>query len=221
MDSIGNIGWTAGGSGTIISGMEAFVRLTAVAAPMDRVNVDTDQIIPKQFLKRIERTGFGQFLFFDWRHLEDGKTPDPAFELNAPALAGAQVLVTGRNFGCGSSREHAPWALLDYGFRAVIAPSFADIFYNNCFQNGILPVVLPEATVYELLGLLQANPGASVTVDLEAQTVSGPESFVATFEMDAFRRECLMNGWDNIGLTLRHADEIAEYEVRAGKVGGG
>src|SRR5918998_510010 len=148
--------------------MEPFVRETGVAAPLDRVNADTDQIIPKQFLKRIERTGFGQFLFFDWRYLDDGKTPNPEFELNAPELRGATILVAGENFGCGSAREHAPWALLDYGFRAIIAPSFADIFYNNCFQNGILPLVLPEEQVADLMARLQASPGAEVTVDLEA-----------------------------------------------------
>ena len=146
--------------------MKAFIKLTGVAAPLDRVNADTDQIIPKQFLKRIERTGFGQFLFFDWRYEEDGQTPNPDFELNAPALRGATILVTGKNFGCGSSREHAPWALLDYGFRAIIAPSFADIFYNNCFKNGILPVTLPEEQVADLMARLQASPGATVTVDL-------------------------------------------------------
>jgi 3-isopropylmalate/(R)-2-methylmalate dehydratase small subunit len=198
--------------------MEPFVKLTAVASPMDRVNVDTDQIIPKQFLKRIERTGFGQFLFFDWRFLADGRTPNPDFELNAPALQGAQVLVVGKNFGCGSSREHAPWALGDYGFRAIIAPSYADIFYNNCFQNGILPVALPEEQVYDLLGRLQAEPGAAVTVDLDAQTVSGPGGFAASFDIDPFRRECLLKGLDNIGLTLQHEQDITAYEARAGKV---
>ncbi|GAB4451645.1 MAG: 3-isopropylmalate dehydratase small subunit [Armatimonadaceae bacterium] len=196
--------------------MEPFVTLTAVAAPMDRVNVDTDQIIPKQFLKRIERTGFGKFLFFDWRYQEDGKTPNPEFELNAPTLAGAQILVVGKNFGCGSSREHAPWALLDYGFRSVIAPSFADIFYNNCFQNGILPVALPEPVVYDLMARLQAEPGATVTVDLEKCTVSGPGGFTANFEIDPFRRECLLQGLDNIGLTLQHEEAITAYEQKRG-----
>jgi 3-isopropylmalate/(R)-2-methylmalate dehydratase small subunit len=201
--------------------MDPFVKLTGVAAPLDRVNVDTDQIIPKQFLKRIERTGFGQFLFFDWRYLADGKTPDPGFELNAPDLQGAQVLVTGKNFGCGSSREHAPWALLDYGFRALIAPSYADIFYNNCFKNGILPITLDEGQVYGLMHKLQANPGASVTVDLETCTVSGPEGFTATFTVDPFRRECLLKGLDDIGLTLQHEADIAAYEQRTGKVPAG
>jgi 3-isopropylmalate/(R)-2-methylmalate dehydratase small subunit len=201
--------------------MDPFVKLTGVAAPLDRVNVDTDQIIPKQFLKRIERTGFGQFLFFDWRYQADGTTPDPAFELNAPALQGAQILVAGKNFGCGSSREHAPWALLDYGFRALIAPSYADIFYNNCFKNGILPITLDEAQVYDLMHKLQANPGASVSVDLEACTVSGPDGFTATFTVDPFRRECLLKGLDDIGLTLQHETDISAYEQRAGKVPAG
>ena len=183
---------------------------------MDRVNVDTDQIIPKQFLKRIERTGFGQFLFFDWRYLADGTTPDPTFELNATHLKDAQILVTGKNFGCGSSREHAPWALNDYGFRSVIAPSFADIFYNNCFKNGILPVTLPEEQVYVLMQRLQANPGASATVDLETCTVSGPDGFAAHFTVDAFRRECLLNGLDDIGLTLQHEPDITAYERKRG-----
>jgi 3-isopropylmalate/(R)-2-methylmalate dehydratase small subunit len=198
--------------------MEPFVKLTGVAAPLDRVNVDTDQIIPKQFLKRIERTGFGQFLFFDWRYEADGKTPNPDFELNAPALQGATILAAGKNFGCGSSREHAPWALLDYGFRAVIAPSYADIFYNNCFQNGILPVVLPEDQVNDLLARLQTEPGAEVTVDLQTCRVTGPGGFAASFDVDPFRRECLLKGLDNIGLTLQYDADIDAYERRAGKV---
>jgi 3-isopropylmalate/(R)-2-methylmalate dehydratase small subunit len=198
--------------------MEPFVKLTAVAAPLDRVNADTDQIIPKQFLKRIERTGFGKFLFFDWRYLADGITPNPEFELNAPALQGAQILVTGKNFGCGSSREHAPWALLDYGFRAIVAPSYADIFYNNCFQNGVLPVVLPEDQVTDLLTKLQAHPGATATVDLESCTVTGPSGFSASFEIDPFRRHRLLNGLDDIGMTLQHEADITTYEQRTGKV---
>ncbi len=197
--------------------MEPFVKLTGIAAPLDRVNADTDQIIPKQFLKRIERTGFGQFLFFDWRFFDDGKTPNPEFELNAPALQDATILVTGKNFGCGSSREHAPWALLDYGFRALIAPSFADIFYNNCFKNGILPVVLPEEQVADLMARLQTEPGAQVTVDLEACRVFGPGGFEASFDVDPFRRECLLKGLDDIGLTLQHAADITAYEQRMGK----
>jgi 3-isopropylmalate/(R)-2-methylmalate dehydratase small subunit len=194
--------------------MEPFVRVTGIAAPLDRVNVDTDQIIPKQFLKRIERTGFGQFLFFDWRYRNDGKTPDPEFELNAPQYRNAPILLAGKNFGCGSSREHAPWALLDYGFRALIAPSFADIFYNNCFKNGILPVTLPEETVRLLMERARTTPGYEVTVDLEAQTVSDNQGFSAPFTVDSFRRHCLLNGLDDIGLTLQHADAIAAYENR-------
>ena len=193
--------------------MQDFTTLTAIAAPLDRVNADTDQIIPKQFLKRIERTGFGQFLFFDWRYEADGVTPNPHFELNAPALQGAQILVTGKNFGCGSSREHAPWALADYGFYALIAPSYADIFYNNCFKNGILPVVLPEEQVADLMARLQAEPGASLTVDLRLQTVSGL-GFSATFDVDPFRKHCLLNGLDDIGLTLQNEKDISAFELR-------
>ncbi len=183
---------------------------------MDRVNVDTDQIIPKQFLKRIERTGFGEFLFFDWRYLANGVTSDPEFELNNPKLAGASVLVVGKNFGCGSSREHAPWSLDDYGFRAIIAPSYADIFYNNCFKNGMLPIVLPEETVYDLMGKLQASPGSEVTVDLESYEVRGPDGFSATFTVDDFRRHCLLNGLDDIGLTLQNEPDITAYEETRG-----
>jgi 3-isopropylmalate/(R)-2-methylmalate dehydratase small subunit len=196
--------------------MKAFTRVTGIAAPMDRVNVDTDQIIPKQFLKRIERTGFGQFLFFDWRYLADGTTPNPDFELNNPKLAGASVLVVGKNFGCGSSREHAPWALDDYGFRAIIAPSYADIFYNNCFKNGMLPIVLSEEIVYELMNKLRANLGSEVTVDLESYEVHGPDGFFATFTVDDFRRHCLLNGLDDIGLTLQSEPDITAYEEARG-----
>lgn len=194
--------------------MEPFVNVTGVVAPLDRVNVDTDQIIPKQFLKRIERTGFGQFLFFDWRYENDGKTPNPAFELNAPAYAGASILVAGKNFGCGSSREHAPWALLDYGFRAVIASSFADIFFNNCFKNGILPVILPDEQVAQLLTRAQENPGYQITVDLESQTIFDNEGFSTGFEVDPFRRYCMLNGLDDIGLSLQNVDDIAQYETK-------
>ena len=194
--------------------MEPFVTHTGVAAPLDRVNVDTDQIIPKQFLKRIERTGFGRFLFFDWRFLEDGE-PNPDFVLNRPGYAGASILVAGRNFGSGSSREHAPWALLDYGFRCVIAPSFADIFYSNCFQNGILPVSLSEDAVARLMAKAAERPGYAVTVDLDAQNVSDESGDVSeSFEIDPFRRHSLMNGLDDIGLTLQHEDAIAAYEAR-------
>jgi len=192
--------------------MDAFTVLTGIAAPLDRVNVDTDQIIPKQFLKRIERTGFGKFLFFDWRYQNDGETPNPEFELNAAALQGAVILVTGKNFGCGSSREHAPWALLDYGIRAVLAPSFADIFYNNCFKNGILPVVLPEETIDSLLAAGKAHPGMELTVDLESQTITDGKGLKIPFEVDAFRRHCLLNGLDDIGLSLQHATAIDAYE---------
>jgi 3-isopropylmalate/(R)-2-methylmalate dehydratase small subunit len=193
--------------------VEAFVRHTGLVAPLDRVNVDTDQIIPKQFLKRIERTGFGQFLFFDWRYLDNGQ-PNPAFELNRPAYAGASILVAGRNFGCGSSREHAPWALHDYGFRAIIAPSYADIFYNNCFKNGLLPVTLPDDTVKMLLAKAQAQPGYQLTVDLEAQEVRDGAGFRAAFNVDPFRRDCLLRGLDDIGLTLQHEPDISAYEAR-------
>ncbi|MBM3779904.1 MAG: 3-isopropylmalate dehydratase small subunit [Acidimicrobiia bacterium] len=191
--------------------MQAFRRETGVVAPLDRVDVDTDQIIPKQFLKRIERTGFGQFAFYDWRFREDGSL-NPEFELNLPAYREASILVSGRNFGSGSSREHAPWALQDMGFKAVIAPSFADIFFNNCFKNGVLPVVLPEQTVNELLARAKERPGYKVTVDLEAQTVSDEEGPVAGFEVDPFRKHLLLNGLDDIGLTLEHGDAIARYE---------
>ena len=191
--------------------MQPFTTLTGIAAPLDRANVDTDQIIPKQFLKRIERTGFGQFLFFDWRYQADGITPDPAFELNDPKLQGAQILVAQRNFGSGSSREHAPWSLDDYGFRCVIAPSFADIFYNNCFQNGLLPIILSEDSIGVLLKLLQNNLGMELTVDLPNQRVSG-EGFDAEFEIDEFRKHRLINGLDDIGLTLQNETDITAFE---------
>lgn len=194
--------------------MEPFVRVEGVAAPLDRANVDTDQIIPKQFLKRIERTGFGQFLFFDWRYEQDGTTPNPAFELNAPEYQNAPILLAGKNFGCGSSREHAPWALQDYGFQVVIAPSFADIFFNNCFKNGILPIVLPEEQVYDFMKRAQAGSGYTLTVDLEAQTISDTEGHSIGFEVDSFRRDCLLRGLDDIGLSLQHADAITAYEEK-------
>jgi 3-isopropylmalate/(R)-2-methylmalate dehydratase small subunit len=193
--------------------MEPFVRLTGIAAPLDRVNVDTDQIIPKQFLKRIERTGFGEFLFYDWRYLDDG-SPNPNFELNHPGYAGATILITGRNFGCGSSREHAPWALHDYGFRSIIAPSFADIFYNNCFKNGMLLVTLPEEQVRELMRRAQEQPGYRLTVDLERCVVEDEQGLCFPFQIDEFRRYCLLNGLDDIGLTLRHEAAISVYEER-------
>lgn len=193
--------------------MDKFVEHTGLVAPLDRVNVDTDQIIPKQFLKRIERTGFGQFLFFDWRLLADG-SPDPNFELNDPRYRGATILIAGRNFGCGSSREHAPWALQDYGFRAIIAPSFADIFYNNCFKNGLLPVTLPEATVTELLRTAQREMGYTLTVNLERCIVEDGRGFSAVFQVDPFRRQCVLRGVDDIALTLEHIDAIDSYERR-------
>ncbi|MAG63529.1 3-isopropylmalate dehydratase small subunit [Candidatus Woesearchaeota archaeon] len=193
--------------------MQPFDRVTGVAVPLNRPDVDTDQIIPKQFLKRIERTGFGQFLFHDWRRRPDG-APDPDFELNRPGYAGATILLAGRNFGCGSSREHAPWALEDYGFRTIIAPSFADIFYNNCFKNGLLPVTLPEATIAELMARATERPGYQLTVDLEQGEVLDEEGGIAPFEVDPFRRHCLLNGLDDVNLTLQQATAITTYEQR-------
>jgi 3-isopropylmalate/(R)-2-methylmalate dehydratase small subunit len=195
--------------------MEPFVRLTGGVAPLDRLNVDTDQIVPKQFLKRLERTGFGQFLFFDWRYLDDG-SPNPEFELNRAGYHGATVLVAGRNFGCGSSREHAPWALLDYGFRSIIASSFADIFYNNCFKNGILPVVLPVEIVDRIMKQATVEPGYRVTVDLERCVVEDGKGLSVPFEVDPFRRRCMLEGLDDIGLTLKHEDAIRAFEARRG-----
>ena len=192
--------------------MEPFVKIKGLVATLDRVNVDTDQIIPKQFLKRIERTGYGQFLFYDWRLNEDG-SPKPDFELNAPQFKGASILLTRDNFGCGSSREHAPWALLDYGFRSILAPSFADIFYNNCFKNGMLPVRLPQDQISELFEWVGANSGAQLTVDLESQTLSG-DSMEYPFEVDPFRRNCLLKGLNDIDLTLKYEEQIREYESK-------
>ena len=193
--------------------MQPFTTLTAPAAPVDAVNADTDQIIPKQFLKRIERTGFGRFLFFDWRYLNDGVTPNPDFVLNKPEYQGAEILIAGKNFGCGSSREHAPWALLDYGFRALISASFADIFYNNCFKNGILPVVLPEATVEALLDRAKRTPGYKLTVDLTNQIVTDDQGLSERFEVDAFRKHCLTHGLHDIALTMQHEPDISAYEA--------
>ena len=196
--------------------METFNRLTGVVAPLDRVNVDTDQIIPAVYLKRIERTGYGEFLFAAWRYNEDG-SPKPDFLLNIPAFQNASILVAGPNFGCGSSREHAPWALNDYGIRCVIAPSFADIFFNNCFQNGLLPVVLPEDPVRQIIDRATASPGYRLNVDLENQRIwDDSEEVSVTFELDPFRRYSLLNGLDDIGLTLQHEDKIAAYERRQG-----
>ncbi len=192
--------------------MEPFRKHQGLVATLDRVNVDTDQIIPKQFLKRIERSGFGQFLFYDWRRREDG-TADPDFELNQPRFEGASILITRANFGCGSSREHAPWALLDYGFRSIIAPSFADIFYNNCFKNGMLPIALPEEQVEELFQRTGDNPNYQLLVNLETCTISDDFALILEFDIDPFRRESLLEGLDDIGLTLQHENKISEFEA--------
>jgi 3-isopropylmalate/(R)-2-methylmalate dehydratase small subunit len=195
--------------------MRAFTTHTGLVALMDRSNVDTDQIIPKQFLKRIERTGFGEFLFFDWRYLDDG-SDNPEFELNLPRYKGASVLVTRRNFGCGSSREHAPWSLEQYGFRVILASSFADIFFNNCFKNGMLPIVLDEATIDSLFARASAKEGYELTVDLEARTITDNAGLKIEFDVDNFRRHCLMNGLDDIGQTLQQEDKITAYEAARG-----
>ncbi len=196
--------------------MEPFVNLTGVVAPIDRVNVDTDQIIPAVYLKRIERTGYGDFLFTPWRYREDG-SPNPDFVLNQDAYSSATIIVSGRNFGSGSSREHAPWALHDYGIRCVIAPSFADIFYNNCFQNGLLPITLPEDTVREILDRSKNEPGYQLHVDLELQRVwDSNEDLIASFDIDSFRRHALINGLDDIGLTLEHDAKISAFETGSG-----
>jgi len=202
--------------------MQAFTQLEGIVVPLDRANVDTDAIIPKQFLKSIKRTGYGPYLFDEWRYEDRGEpgmdcTNRPRrkdFVLNQPRYQGASILLAGENFGCGSSREHAPWALLDYGFRCIIAPSFADIFYNNCFKNGILPIVLPAADVRRLMDACLAQEGYRLRIDLPAQTVTTPEGEVLRFEIDAFRKHCLLHGLDDIGLTLEHADEIRAYEAR-------
>ncbi|EXX85124.1 isopropylmalate isomerase [Paenibacillus darwinianus] len=193
--------------------MESFKTLTGIVAPVDRVNVDTDAIIPKQFLKRIERSGFGQFLFYEWRFDEAGNV-NPEFEPNKPRYEGASVLISRANFGCGSSREHAPWAILDYGFKVVIAPSFADIFYNNCFKNGILPIQLSEEQVEELFQRTAANQGYQLTIDLENKTISDGQGLQISFELDEHRRQFLLLGLDDIGLTLQHEDKIAAYEAK-------
>lgn len=192
--------------------MQPFTVHTGLVATLDRADVDTDQIIPKQFLKRIERTGYGDFLFFDWRYLADGQ-PDPAFELNQPRFAGASVLVARRNFGCGSSREHAVWAIENYGFRAVIAPSFADIFFNNCFKNGVLPIRLSEEEIQQLFTRVATHAGYRLTVDLNANRLRDVHGLDLSFTVDPFRRECLLHGWDDIALTLRHEDKIARFEA--------
>jgi 3-isopropylmalate/(R)-2-methylmalate dehydratase small subunit len=192
--------------------MEEFKEFTGLVVPVDRVNVDTDAIIPKQFLKRIERTGFGQYLFFEWRFFENGEI-NPDFNLNKARYKGASVLVSRANFGCGSSREHAPWAIMDYGLKVVIAPSYADIFYNNCFKNGILPIVLSEEQVEDLFQRTNANEGYTLSVDLVAKTLKDSLGLQINFELDEHRRQFLLQGLDDIGLTLQHSDEITAYEA--------
>jgi 3-isopropylmalate/(R)-2-methylmalate dehydratase small subunit len=202
--------------------MQKFTLHQGLVAPMDRENVDTDAIIPKQFLKSIRKTGFGQNLFDEWRYLDAGfpgqdpatRKPNPDFVLNQPRYQGASILLARKNFGCGSSREHAPWALDQYGFRAIIAPSYADIFFNNSFKNGLLPIVLDEAHVSELFDETAAFPGYRLTIDLERQVVVKPDGTELPFEVQAFRKYCLLNGFDDIGLTLRHADKIKAFEAR-------
>jgi len=201
--------------------MQKFTTLKGLVAPMDRENVDTDAIIPKQFLKSIHKTGFGQNLFDEWRYLDAGypgqdpasRKPNPDFVLNQPRFQGASILLARRNFGCGSSREHAPWALDQFGFRAIIAPSYADIFFNNSFKNGLLPIVLTEAQVAQLFDDVAAFPGYTLTIDLERQRVIKPNGEELAFEVQAFRKFCLLNGLDDIGLTLRHADRIKAFEA--------
>jgi 3-isopropylmalate/(R)-2-methylmalate dehydratase small subunit len=202
--------------------MQPFTRHAGLVAPLDRANVDTDAIIPKQFLKSVKRSGFGPNLFDEWRYLDHGepgqdasqRPRDPDFVLNQPRYQGASILLARKNFGCGSSREHAVWALADEGFRCVVAPSFADIFYNNCFKNGVLPIALDDDMVDQLFRAVAAEPGYRLTVDLPAQTVNTPAGETISFEVDEFRKHCLVNGLDEIGLTLRHADEIRAYEAR-------
>jgi 3-isopropylmalate/(R)-2-methylmalate dehydratase small subunit len=191
--------------------MQSFTKLSGVAAPLPMVNVDTDMIIPKQFLKTTKRTGLGSALFFEMRTRPDG-SENPDFVLNKAAYKNAQILVAGANFGCGSSREHAPWALLDFGIRCVIAPSFADIFYNNCFKNGILPIALPQADVDRLMDDAERGANAVISVDLEKQEIRGPDGGCIKFEIDPFRKRCLLNGWDDISLTLRNENKISDFE---------
>ena len=202
--------------------MKAFTKITAIVAPLDRSNVDTDAIIPKQFLKSIKRSGFGPNAFDEWRYLDHGepgmdnsKRPlNPDFSLNQPRYQSAQILLTRKNFGCGSSREHAPWALDDYGFRAIIAPSFADIFFNNCYKNGLLPIVLTEEQVDQLFKEVEANEGYQLSIDLAEQTLTTPSGETFTFDITEHRKHCLLNGLDEIGLTLQHADEIRDFEEK-------
>jgi 3-isopropylmalate/(R)-2-methylmalate dehydratase small subunit len=195
--------------------MKEFIKHSGLVAPLDRANIDTDQIIPKQFLKRIERTGFGEFLFYDWRYNPDGQ-PNPSFVLNEPRYKGASILVADKNFGCGSSREHAPWALGEFGFRVIIAPSFADIFANNCFKNGMLPISLTPEQVQEIMRRAQQQEGYQMTVDLERQTIEDSQGLSILFVVSEFQRYCLLEGLDDIGLTLRHEDLIHEYELSHG-----
>lgn len=190
--------------------MQRFANYTGTIAPLYRPNIDTDQIIPKQFLKRIERTGYGEFLFYDWRFGSNGTPAD--FVLNDPRFSGSGILVSGPNFGCGSSREHAPWSLMDFGFKAVIAPSFADIFFNNSLKNGLLPIVLSDTDVAALARKAEDDPSYQLSIDLAAQTVSGADGFARRFEIDAFRKHCIINGLDDIALTLENEDKIAAYE---------
>ncbi len=200
--------------------MDKFVRLEGIVAPLDRTNVDTDAIIPKQFLKSIKRSGVGPNLFDELRYMDVGepgqdcsrRPKNPNFVLNQPRYEKSQILLTRKNFGCGSSREHAPWALLDFGFKVIIAESFADIFFNNCFKNGVLPIVLPVAEIDALFAQVEATPGYQLTIDLPRQVVIRPDGKAIPFAVDAFRKECLLNGWDDIGLTLRHAEKIHAYE---------
>jgi 3-isopropylmalate/(R)-2-methylmalate dehydratase small subunit len=202
--------------------MEKFIKLDGLVAPLDRANVDTDAIIPKQFLKSIKRSGFGPNAFDEWRYMDHGepgqdcaKRPkNPNFVLNQERYQGASILLARSNFGCGSSREHAPWALHDFGFRAIVGESFADIFFNNCFKNGLLPIVLPKPEIDALFGLTEHTPGYRLTIDLPAQLVVRPDGHAIPFAVDAFRKECMLNGWDDIGLTLRHAEKIREFEAR-------
>ena len=204
------------------NGMDKFTLLDGLVAPLNRANVDTDAIIPKQFLKSIKRTGFGPNLFDEWRYVghgepgrdNSGRPLNPDFVLNQARYQGAQILLARENFGCGSSREHAPWALADYGFRAIIAPSFADIFFNNCFKNGLLPIRLDAASMDELFKVVEGAPGYRLTIDLEQQSITTPDGKVYKFEVEIFRKHCLLNGLDDIGLTLQHVDEIKVYETR-------
>ena len=202
--------------------MQKFNIHKGLVAPMDRANVDTDAIIPKQFLKSIKKTGFGPNLFDEWRYLDKGepgipesqRKPNPDFVLNQPRYQGASILLARKNFGCGSSREHAPWAIDQYGFRAILAPSFADIFFNNCFKNGLLPIVLPESVIDALFNQVAAFPGFELTIDLQRQVVVQAQGQEIPFEVNAFRKYCLLNGFDDIGLTLRHADKIRAFEAQ-------